>query len=83
MVIYLYKMKEGKNMKARDILIALHIKHEGNWDYIYEDIRDKNIENIENYIKDYDEDELNEFVTILDEDYPQRLKQRFKPPFVI
>jgi len=83
MVIYLYKMKEGKHMKAREILIALHIKHNGNWDKIYEDIRNRNTENIEDYIKDYDEDNLNDFVTIIDEDYPERLKQRFKPPFVI
>lgn len=68
-------------MKAREILIALHIKHEGDWDAIYEDIRDKNIaDDLEKCIEGVD---LDMFCTILDEDYPERIKHRPRPPFVI
>lgn len=68
-------------MTARERLIALHIKYEGDWDAIYENIRDKNIpDDLEKCVEDVD---LDMYCTILDEDYPQRLKQRFKPPFVI
>lgn len=68
-------------MKARDIIIALWIKNSGDWDKIYRDIRDKNIDdNLEDYIKGIDTECL---VTILDEGYPDRLKTRVKPPFVL
>ncbi len=68
-------------MKAREILIALWIKHKQDWDKMYEDIANKNIDdNLEKYLENVDTEE---FVTILDADYPEKLKHRYHPPFVI
>ena len=68
-------------MKAREVLIALHIKYDGDWDRIYRDVILKNVdEDLEGYVN---EEAADYFITILDEDYPERLKHRNKPPFVI
>lgn len=70
-------------MNGRDILIYLSIKHNGDWSKIYNDI--VNREN--NFTEDMVITCLNSLqskaVTILDEDYPQILKQIFHPPFVL
>ena len=66
-------------MKARELLISIWIKNDKDWDDTYHDIKhkiypeDKDMENI-----DFDN-----YITILDEDYPQHLKQVYRPPFVL
>lgn len=68
-------------MKAREILIALWLKYDRDWDSIYAALKNKDMDdNLEEHLKDIDPDY---FITILDEDYPERLKHRHKPPFVI
>lgn len=65
-----------------NILAYLSYINEGDWDKIYGNIRNK---------KTFDLDEIDrtvklinsKFVTILDEDYPQILKNVYKPPFVL
>ena len=62
-------------------LLALALKHKGQWEEIYKDICRK---------VDVPEEELElarnyqgKYITILDSDYPESLKKTFKPPFVI
>ena len=72
-------------MNAREMLIALAIKHEGEWENIYKDIQNKvflSQEEIETYSFKYSEDFTNA-VTILDSNYPDYLKNIEKPPFVL
>lgn len=69
-------------MKARNIIIALCVQHHNDWGRVYKALQDKeqpNCEDIDAFVSRYE----NQCVTILDEDYPQRLKQSFRPPFVL
>lgn len=73
-------------MKARDILIALYLKYDGDWDKIYSAIKDKKTENLNTkkikQLRVKYETNFN-FITLLDEEYPEQLKHGYKPPFVI
>lgn len=71
-------------MKARNILIALYVKHEGDWVEMYEDIIKK--EYPEEMFEDTKVKEMCEnpkVITILDDEYPEHLRHIFYPPFVI
>lgn len=69
-------------MEIRKYLIALAIKYEGQWEQIYkamflkEEISDLEIEMYLKYLKC-------NVLTILDESYPDYLKQIIRPPFVL
>lgn len=65
--------------QARDILIYLHLKYHGDWDRIYQDIKDKE------YVDDFiiSKDLTEKFVTIIDEEYPKDLRNIVKPSFAI
>ena len=67
-------------MKARDILIALWIKSEKDWDKTYHSLRNKEYFDVEPYLEGVD---TSKFVTILDEEYPRELLKGFRPPFVL
>lgn len=67
-------------MTAREAIIALWIKYRQDWDAIYHAVLSKETDDLEKYLEDVD---VNDFVTIFDEDYPQRLRERSKPPFVL
>ena len=67
-------------MKARDIVIALWIKCDGDWDKIYQMILKKEDIDVKEYLKDVD---TTRYITILDEEYPKDLKMSYKPPFVL
>ena len=72
-------------MKAREILLTLAIKNQGDWNKIYQDLQNKvcpTDEEEEQAQKLIQEKKIN-FLTILDENYPDNLKQSFKPPFVL
>jgi len=66
------------------ILIYFSIKYKGDWDKIYKALEDKEkvslseIQELENELKNYKW----KIGTILDQDYPKRLKEAYKPPFV-
>lgn len=69
-------------MKANQILLALALMHDGDWNDIFNCIQNKKIpsnDEMENAIKDF----TGNFITILDEEYPEGLKQAYKPPFVL
>ena len=67
------------------ILIYFAIKYKGNWDDIYDALEKKErvspeeITALEKKIRE----ERWKFITILDKNYPENLKQAYKPPFVI
>ena len=66
-------------MKAREILIGIWLKNNKDWDDTYHDIAHKNYPDDEE-LKNINFDN---YITLLDEDYPVHLKQVFRPPFVL
>lgn len=67
------------------ILIYFAIKYKGNWDDIYDALEKKervSPEEIEILQKKIKEKKW-KFITILDKNYPDNLKQAYKPPFII
>ncbi len=67
-------------MSARDVLIAIWIKCDKNWDKTYQAIRNKDYIYEEEILKDID---TSRYITLLDSDYPEKLKRTYKPPFVL
>ncbi|NQZ66009.1 MAG: DNA-processing protein DprA [Mycoplasmatales bacterium] len=67
------------------ILIYFSIKYKGNWDKIYKALEEKEkvpiteTKNLEKLIKN----EKWKTITIIDKNYPNSLKQIYKPPFVL
>lgn len=70
-------------MNAREILIHFALKYNGEWDKIYNAIQSKE------EISEVEQNELvaklgnQKTITILDENYPEKLKQSYRPPFVL
>ena len=69
-------------MESKKILVYLSQKYEGNWNKIFDEISAK---------KEFDEEEANSYlkkvksnyITMLDPEYPESLKNVYKPPFVL
>jgi DNA processing protein len=66
----------------KDILLFFTIKYNGNWNKIYSALEAKEKVFIEDVVKESQSTKEN-FVTIMDESYPENFKQANKPPFVI
>lgn len=69
--------------KPKQIITYIAIKNNLDWDKTYEDIRTKNIpcnKDIKEYCKTHD---FSNVVYILDQEYPNVLKNTRKPPFVL
>ena len=69
---------------ARNILLSLSLKYNGHWPSIYKAMKEK--ESLPDAFIDNALDSLPEginFITIIDDDYPQSLKGAKFPPFVI
>ena len=69
-------------LSGRDILLYLTLKYNGDWDKIYDAIRNKediDYEDAEKVLDEYP----GEYITMLDKEYPAILKQCYKPPFVL
>lgn len=69
-------------LDARDILLYLTLRYNGDWDKIYDAIRNKediDYEDAEKVLDEYP----GEYITMLDKEYPTILKQCYKPPFVL
>jgi DNA processing protein len=71
-------------LKGRDILIYLAVKYNGDWNAIYQAIKDKEIvdeptvvSTVSKAVKKY------KTIVIIDSDYPDSMKQIYKPPFVL
>jgi DNA processing protein len=64
------------------ILVYLSIIHDGEWNKIYQDILDKKPVDKEEVEKEIKRLECN-YITLLSPNYPNSLKNIFKPPFVL
>ena len=70
-------------MQARDILIAIWLKANKDWDEMYSIIKDKVKFDFAKQLEGID---TSKYVTIIDPDYPESLKAGFitaKHPFVL
>ena len=71
-------MKNQMNL----ILVYFAKKYNGNWDEIYQAIAKK--EKVEMSELTKLEDDMDcKYITIIDEDYPNHFKSKYKPPFVL
>ena len=69
-------------MDSRENLIALAIKYQGNWRQILRALEnDEEVEDID--VQQYLSRSKCKVLTIIDKDYPDYLRQRFQPPFVL
>ena len=73
--------KIGENMKQHDLLVYLTIKYDGDWDKIYNHIKNKVCLDKEDMRKTLANVDLSDFVTLVDEDYPDKYKTLRKPYF--
>lgn len=65
-----------------NILLYFAIKYEGDWDKIYEAINKKEkVDSCE--LEKLVSNNKDKFITLIDSDYPRRLKNIYKPPFVL
>lgn len=63
------------------IILYLYLKYEGNWNKIYNAILTKEEIDEDLYYTLDVEGQKEKFVTILDEEYPDKLKKAYRPPF--
>ena len=73
---------EEENMNSRENLLYLSLKHNGDWQKIYEDLL-AHIELDEKEVQELNKTVASKYITILDEDYPESLRRMCKPPFVL
>lgn len=73
--------KIGEIMKQHDLLVYLTIKYDGDWDKIYNHIKNKVWLDKEDMRKTLAKVDLSDFVTLVDEDYPDKYKTLRKPYF--
>lgn len=70
-------------MEARKILLYLALKHRGDWEKIYEDISNKVPLDEMDVVNKLLSNVKSNYITLLDENYPEHLKHLFRPPFVL
>lgn len=72
-------------MKTNEILVALVILNDGNWDKVYKDLVEKSLptdEKVNEIVSVLERENIN-YITIMDSEYPNCLKETHKPPFVL
>ena len=69
-------------MKARELLVYLSCKYDGDWHKIYQAIKAKEYVHPED-VEDFASKFTAPFVTVIDPDFPPMLKNCFQPPFVL
>ena len=69
-------------MEPRNVLAALAIKCNGEWNKIYESIKSRNTLKATEIISIL-ENNKTKFITIIDDEYPTILKNIYKPPIVL
>lgn len=71
-------------MSARNVILALYAKYGGDWDEIYYIIKNKirlQESEIDSLLASLGN--LEDYISIVDADYPEECKRMRKPPFVI
>jgi DNA processing protein len=70
-------------LKGRDIIVFLAIKYNGDWNSIYQAIKNK--EFVDEQVVNETIAQASKFkvITIIDDEYPENLKKMYKPPFVL
>ena len=68
--------------KAREVLLYFALKYEGDYEKIIESIRNKVKIEEDDYLKQVTTFE-GEYLTIVDENYPERFKKIYRPPLVV
>lgn len=74
-------------MTGKEVILTIYHKYSGDWDKIYEHIKNKtpitedDVSKAKNWLEGNDLT-MDNVVTIIDKDYPDSLKQCFRPPFV-
>ena len=71
-----------KTKSSRDYLLYFVLKNKGNWQEIYKEISSRTSptdDEYESVVGTFNQ----KFITILDKEYPESLKQGYKPPFVL
>jgi len=69
-------------MSGRELLAGLAMKHNGDFKKIYQSIKDRE-KFTDEEIKNYLDKIKSKYITILDDEYPEILKQVYMPPFVL
>jgi DNA processing protein len=69
-------------LKGKDILVYLTIKYQGDWNQIYQAIKNKELVDEVTVSETLNKCE-EKYVTIIDDNYPEKLKKIYKPPFVL
>ena len=75
----------NKPLSSREVLIYFYLKDEGDWNKMYQDIigrADKNIDD-EEIQQALSQVNTNDFITLLDKEYPKDLKRSYHPPMVM
>ena len=66
--------------KARDMLLALWLYSNKDWDKTYKNLKDKIYPDVDKVLEGVDREA---WTTLLDDDYPEEYKARLWPPFAI
>jgi DNA processing protein len=69
-------------LKGKDIIVYLAIKYQGDWNAIYQAIKNKELVD-EVTVSETLNNCKEKYVTIIDDNYPEKLKKIYKPPFVL
>lgn len=73
-------MTNERRLTARDMIVALNKKNHGDWNKVFDDI--KNHIPVDEWLNLVDE-QLGETITMIDEGYPEYVKKTNRPPFVL
>jgi predicted Rossmann fold nucleotide-binding protein DprA/Smf involved in DNA uptake len=82
--IYKTEVNADAKFGMNDILVFFYEKYDGDWDSIYKAIRQKervNYSEANQFLKKYKD--KYDYVTLIDNDYPEEYKGNYKPPFVL
>ena len=69
-------------LKGREIILYLALKHQGDWVSILNTLEKKEFDSEEQMRELIQKNRAN-YVTIVDDEYPEELKKIYKPPFIL
>lgn len=69
-------------MNGRNLILYLALKYNGDWELMYEAIKNREPLNTKDVVETAEKFEGN-YVTLLDKEYPTYFKKYYKPPFIL